>query len=332
LECGKGGAMKVAMTVENQRLLLCRPEGGLNDILSEIGKCMAYCQRFNRILIVEANSYDCKHFKDRFSDYFLSNNPKYILDSAEFSPIFDQLTTCPRVVQGRVTNYTRETLWAKDDPAAYFGVTFDFSIDHAEALLVHHQNGRQKKRNALIALANLRLHDAIAHDLEARMNLIGGPYTAFHVRHTDYQTDFERRVLEIAPTLTGKIFLATDNIAVLDFFRKIFGRERVASFSTLPNEAGTPLHYQPDAEFVRQRNCDAILDLFTLALAADYFFFPRLNKRFELLKSYSGFSSLAARLRVAPHLLKQVLPISLHHHIGAPRIFKNLKQQLWRYF
>jgi hypothetical protein len=311
------------------RLLLCRPEGGLNDILSEIGKCMAYCKKFDRILIVEADYSDAHHFKDRFSNYFTADDQRFRLNSDNFGGHFDTLSTLPHFVQNRVTHYQRELLRTEIPADDKGGVTFDFSKDHSQQLLVHHQNGQQKKRNAIIALSNLQLNDHLASQLEKRLLLMGQGYVGFHVRHTDYKTAYEKHVTRLAPSIRGPVFLATDNRAVVDFFKNLFGEKRVFSFGALPEEAGEPSHYGADAGVLKARNADAILDLFTLALANDYYFFPRIKGGFRLLPVYSGFSVLAARLRATPAILRHVLPSELHDHIPSDRGPKTWR---WRYF
>ncbi len=315
--------------MSNMRFLLCRPEGGLNDILSEIGKCMAYCETFDRTLIVDTNYSDNEHFNCEFSKFFTTDNPAFILNPATFIDHFNRLSTRPDFIQGRVNGYRRDELWKKFPDLKERGITFDFSKDHTEQILVHHQNGRQKKRNAMVALSNLNLVDGLVSKLEERLNILQADFTAFHVRHTDYQTNFEARVKQAAPQISGPVFLATDNKDVVTFFRSVFGRERFHNFSDLPDAAGQPIHFRNDVSNAQNRNADAILDLFTLALARKYFFFPRITSGFSIVPIYSGFSSLAARLRASPETLRQVLPPRLHRHIQARTTLTALR---WRYF
>ena len=321
-KCGKGGAYETPISSFAMRLLLCRPEGGLNDILSEIGKCMKYCDRYDCKLIVETDTAMHVHFKDSIAHYFTSTNPNYIFDAADYRSQFDHLTVRPPSIQGRVNDYSKLD-------RSKVAVTFDFNVDHSELLLVHHQNGRQKKRNAIYALSNLVLNAELSSALKQRLEKLGNSYTAYHVRSTDYQTDFKQGVLKTAASISGPIFLATDNIDVVTFFETVFGSQRLFHFSDLPSEAGQPVHYAPAISDMRQRNTDAILDLFTLALAKTYFFFPRIMKSFQILPSYSGFSSLAARLRAQPEILQHALPRDFLKPSSKAAFFRNLR---WRYF
>jgi hypothetical protein len=327
LECGKGGAM---IETTNERLLLCRPEGGLNDILSEIGKCVAYARKYNRLLIVDTNHSDTVNFKDAFSNYFSTSKPNIFLNSHQQQHLFDSLDVMPPFLKGRVTSSDRSILRAELGKAT--PISFDFAHDYTEPLLVHQQNGQQKKRNAMIALGSLKLNVELANELQLRLTSIGGAYSAFHIRHTDYETDYVGRVRKLAAKISGQIFVATDNRAVVDFFKTVFGEKRIITFSKLPDVAGKPLHYDNDFEDMKRLNREAILDVLTLALAKRYIFFPRETGKFALQSSYSGFSVLAARLRNSPKLLKQILPNALHEYIQPAPSWLSPLQKRWLYF
>jgi hypothetical protein len=291
----------------NLRLLLCRPQGGLNDLLSEIGKCIVYAQRHNRTVIVETDYHALDHFNDSFGNYFVSTDANLALDSAPFVDVLDQLPTQPVFIAGRVTTYTCAQHRGGIDQLTGQAVTFDFTRDHAEPLLVHHAVASNKKRNALVALGKMRLADPLMADLRLRLGQLGDIYTAVHVRHTDYQTDYEKRVLRLKPKIIGKVFVATDNLDVVAFCRREFGNDRMFSFAQLPEDAGKPLHHTRGVEGARKRNTDSILDLFTLAMAKQYYYFPRITGRFQFWPRYSGFSVLADRLRKEPKILRHVL-------------------------
>src|SRR5947209_3468047 len=60
--------------LSKDRLLLCRPQGGLNDMLCQIEKCCQYADRVGRTVIVDtdyARSAPAT-FKDHLSKYFVS--------------------------------------------------------------------------------------------------------------------------------------------------------------------------------------------------------------------------------------------------------------------
>ena len=311
------------------RYLLCRPEGGLNDILSEIGKCIAYGKIYDRRVIVETNSHAHHHFKDVFGHYFNSRDENLLLDSKPLAKGFDAMAVQPPFFAGQVNHYKRDVLATQGHVGS---LSFDFSKDYSEELLVHHANGQQKRRNALIALSHLTLKQSLADELAVRLGVLGGDYHAFHIRHTDYKTDFKNKVLALAPQIHGRVFLATDNKAVVEYFETVFGKNRLITFSRLPDQAGVALHHGDFGDETEQRNRDAILDLITLCLADFYYFFPREHDRRAIFSPYSGFSSLAARLRLKPQIMRGLLPPELHKRIKVPEFSDKLRNIRWLYF
>lgn len=318
----------MAKQIQN-RYLLCRPEGGLNDILSEIGKCISYGRKFGRYVIVETNSHSHEHFKDVFGHYFDTNDEKLLLDSEFIKKNFDGMDVQPAFLAGQINIYKNDVEELRRQNTV---VSFDFTKDYEEPLLVHHSNGQQKRRNALIALSQLALKQNLLEALSVRLGVIGDCYHAFHIRHTDYKTDFKSKVLALAPQIKGRVFLATDNKSVVDFFEDAFGNNRVTTFSKLPDKVGEPLHYGDRNIDYSQKNADAILDLLTLALADHYHFFPRESSGYALVGSYSGFSALAARLRFSPHILRLLLSSEFHGRIKSPSLRDRLQNVRWLYF
>lgn len=311
------------------RYLLCRPEGGLNDILSEIGKCIAYGKKFGRCVIVETNSHAHHHFRDVFGNYFNSQNKNLLLDSHPIAKGFDAMAALPSYLSGQINLYKKDVLATQGYSGA---LSFDFSKDYSEELLVHHANGQQKHRNALIALSQMTLHQSLLEGLALRLTVLGASYHAFHIRHTDYQTDFKSKVLALAPQILDRVFLATDNKSVVDYFEDVFGKNRLTTFSQLPDQIGAPLHYGNIGSEVSNRNCDAILDLMTLSLADKCSIFPREHVGRRFFSPYSGFSSLAARLRLAPHIMRNLLPREFHGRIKVPRLLEKAQNIRWLYF
>jgi hypothetical protein len=313
------------------RLLLCRAQGGLNDILSEIGRCMIYARKHNRVVIVETDYFDLNHFNDRFDHYFISSDPSLILDSTDFRDKFDQLSCFPKFVEGRVNSYTSAQETVGIETATKQAVVTDFTRDHEEELLVHHSNGRQKGRNAFVALEKLHLQPHLLSKLEARSKVLGEKYSAIHIRHTDYQTDFKAKVKALKPKISSNVFLATDNRDVLMSCKTLLGNVQIYSFTELPQDAGVPLHHRREISGARQRNEDAILDLFTLVKAESYYFFPRQTNSIAFRPSYSGFSVLADRLRHEPRLLHKVLTGSVNQKLSnGSRISAKLRQMVGR--
>lgn len=289
-----------------QRLLLCRPQSGLNDILCQIEKCCRYGESTGRKVIVQTDYAEANSFKDSFARYFVSRRPDLLLSAQGFASSFDRLGVFPRVLSGRVNSY--EAVWDKAtehylDVATGEKLTFDFSRDYAEPLLVHHQ-----PRGGDLAqwvFLRMRVHDGLVDELVTRIGKIGQPYAGIHIRNTDYTSDYEQWIDRLSKTHRGPLFVATDNRDTLEHCRLVFGADRVYSFAALPDLAGEPLHKKTQAGAQAwERNRDALLDLLMLALARKLHLCPISNSPYG---KYSGFSVLARNLHSARPLLREAL-------------------------
>ena len=288
-----------------QRLLLCRPQGGLNDMLCQVERACRYAERRDRTVVVETDCPSTRTFKDSLARYFVSQQARLVLDAAEFRNLFDALDVYPHALRGRVNTYE-----ARFSPkTGYVDVetgrqlSFDFSRDYEEPLLIHHQSGGGQI--SLGALARMRLQDSVVDMLAERLSVTGPVYAGIHIRNTDLRTDYQPHVRQWANELTDRIFVATDNRETLAECRRILGEDRVYSFAQLPAEAGQPLHHMADAPDRFRINADAILDLIMLALAIDLRATGVEANPFGT--KYSGYSVLAANLHRAKALLARLI-------------------------
>lgn len=298
-----------------QRLLLCRPQGGLNDMLCQIEVCCRYAELAGRTVVVDTHFSGSPYFQDDFGNYFKSTQSKLKLATGEVGVDLDALSVMPGFLQGRVMTYSpvmgpsgkwseraqREALtWV--DAQTRQPLTFDFTRDHAQELLVHHAYGRNGM--AQFALLRLRLKRSVSDELRKRLVMIGPPYDAIHVRHTDYQANYGPALQALRAGPPRKLFLATDNVDVLHEFRAVLGADRVYSFSALPSKAGEPAHKEDlraDDRFAR--NSDAILDLLLLALARQLV----VVKLEGTGPPHSGFSRLAHALWTSKIIIRHLL-------------------------
>lgn len=288
------------------RWLLCRPEGGLNDVLCQVELACLYAERFGRTVIVDTDYANAVSFKDTFGRYFVTRQRRLILDIGGLRERIDALETFPAHVQGRVSHYriARDRLGPTFpvEEESQTRITFDFERDYAQPLLVHHAAGGGMR--AASALARLRLHDSLCDALLRRLAAIGRPYTAVHIRNTDYRTPYAAWLLEAKDRIAGPVFLATDDRACRNDFEAAFGPGRIQSFAALPDRP-VSLHSDFDRNQAYQRNSDAILDLLMLVLARDYYFLPLAEN--PLRTRFSGFSLLAAKLRESRPLVADLL-------------------------
>jgi hypothetical protein len=272
--------------MDKNRLLLCRPQGGLNDILCQIERCCQYADRFRRTVIVDTNYHCARAFKDHFSRYFVSLRAGLVLNADEIRDYTDDIDVFPNFITGKVSSYYARPDKLKTDyieEQSGRALTFEFDKDYSERLLVHHASGGGTI--SLAALSRMRVHDAITDILWKRQRLIGPEYTALHIRNTDYRTEYEQPIVELKSKIRGSLFVATDNRSTIEHCKSAFGTERVFSFAKLPAEAGKPIHKTDDRTGAYETNSDAILDLLMLALSKELYLFKLMANPYGL--SYS---------------------------------------------
>lgn len=281
----------------SQKYLLCRPEGGLNDILCQVHKCYSYAKRWNRALIIDTNYPGSVSFKEKFSTYFNTKETDIFLDTAGLD-LLESMSVHPSFLKGRINTYKIE--WNNIinnfvDYKTQQPLNLKFDKDYTEQLIVHHGAGGGEK--SVKVFDWLKLNQVILEELTFRIDKIGNKYTAIHIRHTDYQTDYKIRIQTLAKKIIGPVFIASDNIEVIGYCIQAFGNARTYTFSRLPDQAGKRIHIDhiDHGLLPFEANKDAIADLFTHVLSDRLYFFNIKSEGKRV--RYSGFSRLAKNLR-----------------------------------
>ncbi len=290
----------------SERLLLCRPQGGLNDMLCQIERACRYAERFDRTVVVETDYRHASSFRDPIAKYFVSRQRRLVFKTDELETYGDLTDVFPKIAAGRLNDYQarfdRKVRQFVEDETGV-PLTFDFNRDHGERILLHHASGGGAL--SLGALSRMRLHDNLTDLLLKRADIIGSRYAGIHIRNTDYKTNYERHVEALARDLKGRVFVATDNRNCLTHCQAAFGADRVYSFTKLPVVAGRPLHREGEAVDVYEANRDAIIDLVLLALSSNCYAFELEKNEFGV--KYSGFSVLALNLQAAKPVLSRLI-------------------------
>ena len=122
------------------KYVLCRPRGGLNDMLCEIEKCRMYAEQHGRKLLIDTT---LSGFKDHFWRYFELAWPDSIFEMALDYSALNQMPSFPKVIQGNISHFqaTRSPILLGGYIDAKTGekITFDFSKAYEETLLIHEQ-------------------------------------------------------------------------------------------------------------------------------------------------------------------------------------------------
>lgn len=94
-----------------EKYLLCRPLGGLNDILCQINYCYNYCIKFNRILLIdtsflyEHNSFSCSF--DKYFDFIKKVKIQIITNKEQIYDIIgdNNKSVYPSLLKNSIFNY-----------------------------------------------------------------------------------------------------------------------------------------------------------------------------------------------------------------------------------
>lgn len=283
--CGSGLLRGRGVRVSMEKYLICRPEGGLTDMLSQIGLCRAYCLRHGRTLVIDTEH--SQTFAAPFGLFFSLDDPglRVVADAGSFirRARAEGLSVHPDHVRldpsrEQQPRYVEKMNFCIDGKQT----TFDFASDHEAAVLIHQQCGREPFDFEF--MARLRLSPGMRRLIERRWAALPKPYIGVHVRNTDIKSEIDG----LAPLIgryRGAVFLATDSAAVQRRAREITGR-RVFK-SPIPDFGGRSLHTRPVSREVKRRlNTLAIADLVLLAL----------SKRVYVATEASGYSLLAQAL------------------------------------
>jgi hypothetical protein len=296
----------------SERFLLCRPEGGFNDMLCQIELCWRYAEAHNRTLIVDSTA---TVFGDVFGNYFrLADGQHAELQlTPERLQQLNAASVFPEAVQGRIDGYTKiwsEHAWGFVDASSHEPLSFDNGRDYAQTVLLHQQHGGGTV--SVDALRRLRLQPELAQYIRGRIAGLGADYDAIHVRHTDYITDLGQFFGSLAGKLAGRrVLVCSDNAEVIALARQTFKRAEIVTVSDVPDLGGRPIHLHGKAAGVPafDLNRDMLTDLLALAASAHLYVSRVLDGPGGRLpyQQLSGFSYLAMSLNQSRKLLKKLL-------------------------
>jgi hypothetical protein len=168
-------------------------------------------------------------------------------------------------------------------------LTFDFHRSHNQKVLLHHQAGGGLDSGRLLLLMGFTPH--LKNLLDARLSMFPKDYAAAHVRHSDYESDYEDYLPKTISKKMGVLFLSTDNETVIEWVRINLPWVRTVSYQKLQN-----------------RNVESLCDLFMLANGRVVIPVPLANNRV----AFSGYSRLASLIWVSirPSLLLSSLSLT----------------------
>lgn len=275
-----------------EKYLLCRPEGGLNDVLNQVAVCFQYCLKYDRVLVID--TINTKTFREPFTDYFMLDHPalKWLPDPSPFLAAAAEqrlslFPPCARLVHGDEQPHYASGNYVVLNQR----ITFDFTQAYPHDILVHHQCGRapQVPREFL---QTLRLRPALCEAVKTRWRSLPKPYASVHLRNTDMKCAMES-LLPAIRRLRGNVFLATDSAKTQRLVQELLpGRLHITEIPDFDDRA---LHLERVFGQAKTNiNTGAIIDVILLALA----------RNLHLGTARSGYAILARQLNRDQPLLR----------------------------
>jgi len=281
------------------KYLLCRPRGGLNDVLCQIVRCINYSKREKRYLLIDLSREPfLRHFTEMVTR---RDGVKFVsfLHEYEDLKMFDEMDVYPTHLKHKVSSYD-SVFTEKDnyvDKESQLPLSFDFLTSYPHELLVHETCGGGE--GSIYFFTYFSLTRALQEEIKIRSQLLGS-YLAVHIRHTDYKTKYKEFIKEIYNELQGKsVLLCTDSIEVDRYIKSNYAGINWINADTLLDAENAPLHIKA---LEKKSNKDiltsTIIDLFLMAYSEKVVFTKTANG------VRSGFSMLATNLNKNKFLLK----------------------------
>lgn len=283
--------------MSKKRFLLCRPRGGLNDMLNQVEKCWRYADAYDRVLVVDTVE---TAFGTALSNFFEEKTPG---ESVIFSPskelmkYFDTITCFPKSLEGRICDYNARFISGQNfvDMDTGTKISFAFGIDYPQEILIHHQCGGGNLSNHL--WKRIRLSENMrrkALENQTKIFSLTSNYASIHIRNTDYETDYMRFTERCLRKIKFKsVLVCSDSRQTLKTLENKFG-DRILESSMAPDTGGRPLHscstFSSKLDVIEQME-KSILDLIALSSGSMFFYTDTLGG------FPSGFSRMAEFLQ-----------------------------------
>jgi hypothetical protein len=220
--------------------VVCRPLGGLNDMLNQVERCREYAAQHRYRLIVDTQGCAGSCLPLPFGRVFQLQNCGCVALtslSTDEQSLLNRMETWPAKFEGIMhKRVPREPL------------PIDFGAPPSAPLMVHMMNGGGTRSHKLIKRRQLSVSPAFLADHAVRWQALVrgvrslGAYEAVHIRHTDYKTPGYAALLEsvFADEGVSCALVCSDNAGVLEEAGQIAARhgKRMVSAAALERPTG----------------------------------------------------------------------------------------------
>lgn len=286
-----------------ERFVFCRPRGGFNDNLAQIGRCLIYCLMQQRKLVLSTvNAGQLRDFATYFSVHPSGRRSILLRDSLRSLSTSQDIF--PNTLSGDLESMF--PIWDLEtrlhiDPVTRVPIRFG-DKPYPQAILLHEQCGGGRGWSTL---ERFQFTQPVRSAIRARLAHLPRRYTAIHIRDTEYYRTDWKAFLKSIPLEQLRRFpclLCTDNPATIQQARQHLPSVEFLSIYPFPEglEEGESLHYSPKAhgwDF----DVGMLTDLVAMARA------QRLFISTHNASGFSGFGQLALDLHRRPYLLARLM-------------------------
>ena len=290
--------------VVQERVLLCRPHGGLNDSLDVIEHCWQYAERTNRQLIIDmSRSSFCTNFGRIFKHRVDGDSTLFEISDSIIEQLNLKSCSLPEI-EGRIGEYVtriqlHETIseleWrlpVEDTSSKSLGMSFD--VEYLADLVVYENYRIGALASSL--LRRVKFQKTVGDEISARLaNLRGQNYLGVHIRNSDIKSDYKEFFSRMKNQFDNQVVLiCSDDSHVIEYAKHCLEKSVVLTSSEIPDLGGQPyqIPFVHGEEAKKKLSIDALVDLIALGESREVFSTLIVNREV----AHSGFSQLAAEL------------------------------------
>lgn len=260
------------------KYLYLQPRGGLNDILCRILKCIEYCQKYNRVLLLDTiNSVYNINFYDYFDVINLEKiyKIKIICDmklikniqlneTTTFYPKYIDCNKYMDILNGNITSEFSNKYNCHVDPN---GNPYILPINNkvCDDFIIYIQCGGGTFGYNIFK--NLILKPVITDYCKSKYLELKHPFISFQIRNTDYQSNYKKLLnnnLNQLKNQSNPVYVATDCKEVLEYFR--LNNINVVNYCHFPDNISVNLHstkMDPETKLL-----DLLTDILILSMSS----------------------------------------------------------------
>jgi len=277
--------------MNKMKYFVCIPRGGIADIFNVIGKCLDYCVKYNRILVI----YNVQGWiTDELQKYItftheniykgdINHKIRELEKTSIFPNKIKNIENIKSVFLNKHNNNTGHHICL--DNEFIFGHT-DLSKDYEENVVVYLNcyGGVNENIFNYIKFTNI-----VLDVYYKRLLCLKDDYISIHVRNTDAKTE---NLDEFLNTINNEIenndcvFLASDNKKNIEHIQNKYGK-KIHKFSNITYNNGANMHYYYDKKLLTNEEMviDCLVDLLLLSNSKQLFYSCK-NSNYSLVAKY----------------------------------------------